>query len=116
MKRFIVKKVTVVWRNSMIAGNPVTRRFQKFGVYDRNWADDHYCCCPRPGGDFVSQANYHKYRLVVDDNDMAQKVADRMNELLEARQPVKRIKFKFPFISFCKESDIPKITVAITEA
>ena len=34
--RFIVKKVKIVWRNSMIAGNPVVRSFQKFGVYDNN--------------------------------------------------------------------------------
>ena len=41
--RFIVKKVKIVWRNSMIAGNPITRSFQKFGVYDRNWQNDNYC-------------------------------------------------------------------------
>lgn len=116
MKRFIVKKVAIVWRNSMIAGNPITRRFEKFGVYDRNWQNDPYCWSLNPGGEFVSDWQAHKYRLVLDDKDMAQKVADKMNKLLEARQPVKRIKFRFPFISFCQESDIPKITVAITEA
>ena len=44
-KRFIVKPVKIVWRNSMIAGNPITRSFQKFGVYDRNWQNDNYCWC-----------------------------------------------------------------------
>ena len=34
-KRFIVRPVKIVWRNSMIAGNPITRSFQKFGVYGK---------------------------------------------------------------------------------
>ncbi len=87
MKRFIVKKVTVVWRNSMIAGNPVTHRFQKFGVYDRNWENDHYCCCPRPGGEWATNnGQYRKYRIVVDDEAKAQKLADKFNNLVSMIQ------------------------------
>lgn len=40
-KRFIVKAVKTCWRSSMIAGNPITRKFIKYGVYDRDWQDEH---------------------------------------------------------------------------
>ena len=35
-KRFIVKKVKTCWRSSMIAGNPIIRKFTKYGIYDRD--------------------------------------------------------------------------------
>ena len=42
--RFIVKPVKIVWRNSMLAGNPISNSFKKFGIYDRNWESDRFCC------------------------------------------------------------------------
>ena len=52
-KRFIVKPVKIVWRNNVIAGNPITESFKKFGVYDRNWKEDWYCLCPYPNGEWA---------------------------------------------------------------
>ena len=81
--RFIVKKVKIVWRNSMLAGNPISRSFTKFGVFDRNWESDHFCCCPRPGGEWPSNnGQSRKYRIVVDDEAKAKRIAEKMNELV----------------------------------
>ena len=81
--RFIVKKVKIVWRNSMIAGNPISNSFTKFGVFDRNWESDRFCCCPRPGGEWTSNnGQYRKYRIVVDDEAKAKRIAAKMNELV----------------------------------
>lgn len=85
MKRFVVKNVKIVWRNSMIAGNPIVRSFKKFGVFDRNWEHDRYCCCPRPSGEWATNnGQSRKYRLVVDDEDKAKRIAAKMNELAES--------------------------------
>ena len=85
MKRFIVKKVKIVWRNSMLAGNPIERSFTKFGVYDRNWENDRWCCCPRPGGEWpTNNGQSRKFRLVVDDEAKAKCLADKLNELSES--------------------------------
>ena len=92
-KRFIVEPVKIVWRNSMIAGNPVVRSFQKFGVYDRNWQNDPYCRCSNPGGSFVSDWQARKYRCVVDNMELAEKIADRMNLLLSSVPDAKIIDF-----------------------
>ena len=80
--RFIVKPVKIVWRNSMIAGNPISRSFKKFGVFDRNWQNDSYCFCPNPGGQFVADWQARKYRIVVDDETKAKRIAAKMNELV----------------------------------
>lgn len=81
--RFIVKKVKIVWRNSMLAGNPISHAFTKFGVFDRNWESDHFCRCPRPGGEWPSNnGQSRKYRIVVDDEAKAQRIATKMNELV----------------------------------
>ena len=77
-KRFIVRPVKIVWRNSMIAGNPITRSFQKFGVYDRNWQNDNYCWCPNPGGKFVSDWQARKYRVVVDNEGLAKQIGEKL--------------------------------------
>lgn len=95
--RFIVKPVKIVWRSSMIMGNPVTRSFQKFGIYDRDWQNDSFYC-PNPGGQFASPINGQKYRVVLDDKDLATKLADKMNELfndkVKSGMPIKSVKFK----------------------
>ena len=81
--RFIVKKVKIVWRNSMIAGNPISRSFTKFGVFDHNWESDDFCRCPRPGGEWASNnGQARKYRIVVDDEAKAKRIAEKMNELV----------------------------------
>ena len=81
--RFIVKKVKIVWRNSMIAGNPISRSFTKFGVFDRNWESDNFCRCPRPGGEWASNnGQARKYRIVVADEAKAKRIAEKMNELV----------------------------------
>ena len=80
--RFIAKQVKIVWRNSMIAGNSISRSFTKFGVFDRNWQNDSYCFCPNPGGQFVADWQAHKYRIVVDDETKAKRIAAKMNELV----------------------------------
>ena len=81
--RFIVKKVKIVWRNSVLAGNPISRSFTKFGVFDRNWESDHFCRCPQPGGEWASNnGQSRKYRIVVDDEAKAKRIATKMNELV----------------------------------
>ena len=93
-KRFIVKKVKIVWRNSMIAGNPIVRSFTKFGVYDRNWEHDRYCCCPRPCGEWATNnGQSRKYRVVVDNEDLAKNIAEKMNALLQTIPNAKQIAF-----------------------
>ena len=93
-KRFIIKQVKIVWRNSMIAGNPITRSFKKFGIYDRNWQEDRYCHCPRPCGEWATNNGQHrKYRLVVDNEDFAKTIAERMNSLLQSIPNVRCIDF-----------------------
>lgn len=85
--RFIVKPVKIVWRNSMLAGNPISNSFKKFGIYDRNWESDRFCCCPRPGGEWATNnGQYRKYRLVVDDEAKADRIAAKLNELVSMIQ------------------------------
>lgn len=120
--RFVVKSVKVVWRSSMIAGNPITRSFQKFGVYDRNWKNDHLFYCPNPGGEFLSPINGQKYRVVFDNKDLAIKLANKMNELTNDRfknnVPIVPIKFKFfkngayyDISSYITEADIDNVAI-----
>ena len=112
-KRFIVKPVKIVWRNSMLAGNPITQSFKKFGVYDRNWEHDHYCCCPRPGGEWATNnGQSRKYRVVVDNEDLAKKVAEKMNALLQTMPNVQQIDFN-GISSWMKSAD--EITIKKVE-
>lgn len=82
--RFIVKPVKIVWRNSMLAGNPISRSFTKFGVYDRNWQNDGYCWCPNPDGSFVQDWQARMYRIVVNEKDKAKRITSKLNELATA--------------------------------
>ena len=111
MKRFIVKQVKVVWRNNMIAGNPVVRSFQKFGVYDRNWKDDHFCYCPRPIGEFASSINNRKFRVVVDNENLAKAIATKLEELLQLTPGAKHIDFNglSNYIEDANEISIKKV-------
>ena len=111
-KRFIVKPVKIVWRNSMLAGNPISRTFKKFGVYDRNWQEDRYCCCPRPGGEWATNnGQCHKYRVVVDNEELAKSIAERMNALLQTAPNVQKIDFNgiSSWINDANEITIKKI-------
>ncbi len=111
MKRFIVKKVKIVWRNSMLAGNPIERSFVKFGVYDRNWQEDRYCCCPRPGGEWATNNGQgRKYRVVVDDEAVAKLVAARLEELLAMVPGAKRIDFN-GLKSWLREDGVKNISI-----
>lgn len=112
--RFIVKPVKIVWRSSMIAGNPITRRFQKFGIFDRNWESDSFYC-PNPGGQFLSSSNGRKYRVVLENKDLATKLANKMNELANNRfkENVSDVSIKF---KFCKNNACYDISSYITEA
>ena len=94
-KRFIVKEVKTCWRSSMIAGNPITRKFTKYGVYDRDWKNDNCYCWHAQ--EFVNRnsCNERKFRIVLDDKETAQKVADKMNALFEGIPGCKQIDFQF---------------------
>ena len=94
-KRFIVKEVKTCWRSSMIAGNPITRKFTKYDVYDRDWQNDNCYCFHAP--QFVSRGSFNekKFRIVLDDKETAQKVADKMNALFESIPGCKQIDFQF---------------------
>ena len=111
MKRFIVKNVKIVWRNSMLAGNPIERSFVKFGVYDRNWQEDRYCCCPRPGGEWATNNGQgRKFRVVVDDEAVAKMVAARLEELLAMVPGAKRIDFN-GLNSWLREDGVKNISI-----
>ena len=117
--RFIVKKVKIVWRNSMIAGNPISHSFMKFGVFDRNWKSDHFCNCSRPDGEWATNnGQYHKYRIVVDDEAKAKRIAAKMNELvgLVSGGPDCMIDFAIstnnglrPYSSYISDEDIDRL-------
>ena len=77
----------------MIAGNPITRSFQKFGVYDCNWQNDNYCWCPNLGGKFVSDWQARKYRVVVDNEELAKQIAEKLETLYRNVPNTKRIAF-----------------------
>ena len=117
--RFIVKPVKIVWRNSMLAGNPISCSFTKFGVFDRNWQNDGYCFCPNPGGSFVRDWQARKYRLVLDEEDKAKRIADKLNELSVAINGDKcEIEFGFmtngcinALRSFISDEDIDNIVI-----
>ena len=116
MKRFIVKKVKIVWRNSMIAGNPITRSFTKFGVFDRNWENDRYCCCPRPGGEFATNnGQWRKYRVIVDDEAVAKKIAEKLESLLKMVPGTKQIDFNGLSTWISSDETIEKISIKKVE-
>ena len=94
-KRFIVKEVKTCWRSSMIVGNPITRKFTTYGVYDRDWQNEQCYCFHAP--EFVSRGSFNekKFRIVLDDKEAAQAVADKMNELFESIPGCKHIDFQF---------------------
>ena len=111
-RRFIVKNVKIVWRNSMLVGNPVERSFQKFGVYDRNWQEDPYCACPRPGGEWATNnGQSRKFRVVVDDHELALKIASKLNDLFAKVPNAKIIDFNGLTSWMRKDEDVEKITV-----
>lgn len=125
MKRFCVKKVKIVWRNSMIAGNPIVRSFQKFGVYDRCWQNDRYCWSPRPCGEFTSREAGHKYRNVFDEKSKADKFADMLNRLATALGDSTKHEIQFGILSpsgikaisaYISDEDIDKLVIVKTSA
>ena len=111
-KRFIVKPVKIVWRHSMMAGNPVVKSFQKFGVYDSNWQNDPYCWCPNPGGQFLALWHARKYHIVVDNEELAKKIAEKLETLYRNVPNAKQI--AFDGISSCM-TDVDSITVKKVE-
>lgn len=125
MKRFLVKNVKIVWRNSMIAGNPIVRSFQKFGVYDRCWQNDGYCWCPNPGGKFVSDWRARKYRIVFDEKSKADKFADMLNRLASALGDSTKYEIQFGVLTpsgvnaisaYISDEDIDKLVITKTSA
>ena len=119
--RFIVKKVKIVWRNSMIAGNLISRSFTKFGVFDRNWESDDFCRCPRPGGGWASNnGQARKYRIVVDDEAKAKRIAEKMNELVGLVSDGRDCMIDFvidtngdlrPYSSYISDEDIDNLVI-----
>ena len=119
--RFIVKKVKIVWRNSMIAGNPISRSFTKFGVFDCNWESDDFCRCPRPGGEWASNnGQARKYRIVVDDEAKAKRIAEKMNELVGLVSDGRDCMIDFvidtngdlrPYSSYISDEDIDNLVI-----
>ena len=119
--RFIVKKVKIMWRNSMLAGNPISRSFTKFGVFDRNWESDDFCRCPRPGGEWASNnGQARKYRIVVDDEAKAKRIAEKMNELVGLVSDGRDCMIDFvidtngdlrPYSSYISDEDIDNLVI-----
>lgn len=92
-KRFTVRKVKTCWRNSMIAGNPIVRRFEKYAVEDRDWMNDRFSGLPFHES-FVNQhANTRKYRRLCDTKEEATDIAEQMNHLFEVAGKPTMIRF-----------------------
>lgn len=85
--RFSVRKVKTCYRNSMIAGNPITVRFNRFGVFDKGWQKDQEYI--RGFGEtFVNSMNARKFRRVCQTETEAQALCDQMNKLwIDCGQP-----------------------------
>lgn len=93
--RFTVRKVKCCYRNSMIAGNPIEKTFERFAVYDKNWKTAGYDCglnyddCKY----LMNPYNGGKYRRLCDSEEDAVKVAAEMNQLWINCQMPDHIKF-----------------------
>ena len=61
MKRFLVKKLKLVSRNSMLQSNPVEKSFSIFGIFDRNWQSDKNCGVSFCGYEWRHHGMYHAY-------------------------------------------------------
>lgn len=82
MKRFTVRRKTFVHRNSMIAGSPVTKRFQMFCIADRNWKDENKCLSFRGYQSATHMALASRELRAAFTNDIdAKAVCRKMNEL-----------------------------------
>lgn len=83
MKRFTIRKKTFVYRNSMIAGSPVTKRFQMFCIFDRNWENERKCLSFRgyentQYGQRVRSS--YELRAAFKNGDKAKELCAQMNE------------------------------------
>lgn len=93
--RFSVRKVKCCYRNSMIAGNPIEKTFERFAVYDKNWKTAGYDCglnyddCKY----LMNPHNGGKYRRLFESEVEARKAADEMNRLWVSCQMPELIKF-----------------------
>lgn len=92
-KRFITRKVKTCWRNSMIAGNPITRTFEKYAVEDREWMNDRFSGLSFHESFVNRNTNTRKFRRLCDSKEEAEKIAEQMNTLCLSLGNPKAINF-----------------------
>lgn len=83
MKRFTIRRKTFVYRNSMIAGNPISKRFQMFCIFARYWENERKCLSFR--GYENSQygqcmTGSYELRAAIKDEARAKELCAKMNE------------------------------------
>ena len=94
--RFTVRKVKCCYRNSLVAGNPITKSFEMFGIYDKGWEYDNFCCLSPFENVLKNKTQSRKFRerlfRLAED---ARKAADEMNRLWESCGRPEMIKFNY---------------------
>ena len=91
--RFSVRKVKCCYRNSMLAGNPITKSWESFGIFDKGWQYDNFRGLSPFNNVLKNKMQSGKFRRLYDSPDEAQKAADEMNRLWEACGKPDMIKF-----------------------
>ena len=79
--RFSVRKVKCCYRNSMIAGNPITHSFERFGIYDKEWNSDRFCGLSAFNNVLKNKMQSEKFRRLYNTRKEADAAAAEMNRL-----------------------------------
>ena len=79
--RFTVRKVKCCYRNSMIAGNPITHSFERFGIYDKDWNNDRFRGLSAFNNVLKNKNQSGKFRRLYDTREEADAAAAEMNRL-----------------------------------
>lgn len=79
--RFSVRKVKCCYRNSMIAGNPITKSWESFGIFDKGWQYDNFRGLSPFNNVLKNKMQSGKFRRLCETQEEAQKAAAEMNRL-----------------------------------
>ena len=81
MKRFTVRKKTFVYRNSMILGCPISKKFQMFCIVDHNWQNERKSLSFRgyQSATYMAGAS-RELRAAIKDEARAKELCAKMNE------------------------------------
>ncbi len=84
MKRFTVRKISFVYRNSMLAGNPICKSFKMTVIVDRQWQNGCKGLSFR-GYEWSTRrvTGSSEFRAAFKDDAKAKEICKQMNELNE---------------------------------